>query len=112
VGHADGIEFAGEPLRHDAAVAQHGDAIGDCHDVRQTVGNVEHRDAARLEGADDAEQRLALDRGEGAVGSSKITMRCGVSSARAICTIWRCAIDSRAMKMLRATDRSGASRIS
>ncbi len=83
-----------------------------------------------------------------AVGSSKITTRCSTSSARAIWTIWRCAIDSRdtgrrgsrstpsartaaaarrsmarsstsgprrssrPMKMLRATDRSGARRIS
>ena len=51
-----------------AAVAQHGDAVGEVHHLLDAVGDVDDADALGGELADDAEEALAFGRGEGGGG--------------------------------------------
>ena len=78
------------------AVAQHRHSVGDGRDLGQAVGDVEHGGATIAQPVDAAEQRRASTGVSTAVGSSRMTTRCGESRARAICTICRSAIRSRA----------------
>ncbi len=59
--HADRVECRGGPRRHHPAVTQHRDPVRDGRNLRQAMGNIEDRDAARLQAADDGEERLGLD---------------------------------------------------
>jgi len=52
------------PRGHRAAVAEHGDAVGDGEDLLQAMADVDHRDAAGAQGAEKLEETSGVRLGE------------------------------------------------
>ena len=87
-------ELGREVLADQAAVAQHGDAIGDAIHLIEEVGDEHHRHAGRPHPIDHLEQLVDLAASRLEVGSSRISTRASTSIARAIdtscCTAIEC----------------------
>ena len=75
---------------HALAVAQHRDAVGQREHLAQAVRDVDQRHAALPQLAQDSEQAVASRSLSAAVGSSRISTRARLCSARAISTSCAC----------------------